>query len=69
MRQISLSKIVRQVSPEDIATLAHLASVQVDQEDLAPLAVSLQQHLQSTELLLQVDLGDVLPGTEARWDV
>lgn len=69
MSQISLSTLLRQVSPEDINTLAHLAGIKVAPEDLSPLAVSLQQHLRATELLLQVDLADVLPSGEARWHV
>jgi Asp-tRNA(Asn)/Glu-tRNA(Gln) amidotransferase C subunit len=67
--QTSHPKIVRRVSPEDIATLAHLAGIQVGHEDLSPLAVSLEQHLNATELLLQADLEDVMPSMEARWNV
>jgi Asp-tRNA(Asn)/Glu-tRNA(Gln) amidotransferase C subunit len=61
---------LQELDPDTIRVLAKVAGIEVPDEDLAPLAAALQQHLASIDALPTMDITDVEPPLVFRvmWD-
>ena len=58
------------IDADTVRTLARVAGIEIPDEDVAPLAAALAQHLASVEALPTMDVTDVEPPLifRATWD-